>query len=295
MRVELIDVTPDIAATYLASNGYNRPMNRNRVWALAAAMRSGEWQMNGETVIISETGKLLDGQHRLKAVISYGRAVPMLVATGASDNAFVTIDTGKTRSAGDILHMSGVKDGGISAAVAKLLWQMMSRVPLQTPAPPAYLLKVLERFPSAEKWIKRTGPSVNTVTSRSSLVLALIYLEDIAQKPMAAERFFKGVTEGANLEEGSPILALRNRIIAIRRDAGRLDSAWSWPITAKAVSYFETGRAVSKLRYVKSTGPLEVPDLFDDHVSSLTPSQRLVDLLPPERKEMTRQSAKKTA
>ena len=285
MQVELITVTPDIAETYLANNGHNRPLNRNRVASLSAAMQSGDWRLNGETIILSETGKLLDGQHRLKAVVHYGKPVDLLVARGAPDDSFITIDTGKTRSTGDILHMTGVNDGGISAAVAKMLWQMIRRQPLQTPAPPSYLIKVLERYPSTAKWIAASaGQKVNTVTSRSSLVLACVYLEDIAQKPSAAERFFKAVTEGANLPEGDPVLALRNRLITVRASGGRLDAAWSWPITAKALSYFESGQKVSKLRYVKASGPLEVPDSFEANFKRLTPSQRLVDLLPPERK-----------
>jgi hypothetical protein len=285
VQVELVNVTPDIAEMYLANNGHNRPLNRNRVSSLSAAMQSGEWKLNGETIILSETGKLLDGQHRLKAVVHYGKPVDLLVARGAPDDSFITIDTGKTRSTGDILHMTGVNDGGISAAVAKLLWQMLRRQSLQTPAPASYLIKVLDRYPSAKKWIAATaGSKVNTVTSRSCLVLACVYLEDIAQKPYDAGRFFKAVTEGANLPEGDPVLALRNRLITVRSSGGRLDSSWSWPITAKAVSYFEAGQKVSKLRYVKASGPLEVPDMFDAHFKNLTPSQRLVDLLPPERR-----------
>lgn len=284
MEVKLQSVTPDMAATLLANNGHNRKLNSNRVNGLVAAMRSGEWQLNGETIIVSDTGKLMDGQHRLKAVIAFGRPVDLLVAYGANENAFHTIDTGKGRSPGDILSMSEVKNPTACAAVAKLVWQIIHRVPLTTPAPTSYLLKVLERFPSIQKWsLETNGKGANTIVPQASLVAALVYLEDIAKKPASALDFYEGVVVGANLPESSPILALRNRCINVRQSGGRLGAEWAWPITAKALSYFEAGQKVTKLRYVQSRGPAEVPDLFDTHLAYLSPSQRLGDLLPPER------------
>lgn len=284
MEVKLQSVTPDMAATLLANNGHNRKLNSNRVNGLVAAMRSGEWQLNGETIIVSDTGKLMDGQHRLKAVIAFGRPVDLLVAYGANENAFHTIDTGKGRSPGDILSMSEVRNPTACAAVAKLIWQIIQRVPLTTPAPTSYLLKVLERFPSIQKWAMETnGKGASTIVPQASLVAALVYLEDIAKKPASALDFYEGVVVGANLPESSPILALRNRCINVRQSGGRLGAEWAWPITAKALSYFEAGQKVTKLRYVQSRGAAEVPDLFDVHVAHLSPSQRLGDLLPPER------------
>jgi hypothetical protein len=284
MEVKLQSVTPDMAAALLANNGHNRKLNSNRVNGLVAAMRSGEWQLNGETVIVSDTGKLMDGQHRLKAVIAFGRPVDLLIAYGANEDAFHTIDTGKGRSPGDILSMSDIRNPTACAAVAKLVWQIIHRVPMMTTAPASYLLKVMERFPAIQKWaIETNGKGANTILPQASLITALVYLEDIAKKPASAIDFYEGVTVGANLSEGSSVLALRNRIINARSSGQRLGADWAWPITAKALSYFEAGQKVTKLRYVQSRGPAEVPDLFDVHLSHLSPSQRLGDLLPPER------------
>ena len=64
-------VTPKMAEALLSRNGGNRPV----IWtgpvrsvsAYAAAMSRGEWVLNGEPIIISSTGELNDGQHRLHA------------------------------------------------------------------------------------------------------------------------------------------------------------------------------------------------------------------------------------
>lgn len=283
MRVELTNVTPDFANELLARNGHNRPLQKNRVRALAAAMRSGRWAVNGETVIVSEDGVLLDGQHRLKAVTEYGQAVDLLIAYGAPPSAFETIDTGKARSAGDILGMQGVKYPQKTASTAKLVWQMIHRVPLLTTAPPVYLAEVAERFPAIEKWAAKTaGMGVDTILPESTLLAAMVYLEDIAKRPALADDFFSSLIEGAGLEQGSPILALRNRIIRLRSSGARVEAKMAIPITMKAISAFEEGRKAERFRLEQSSGPVEVPERFDHHVRRLTPSQRLGDLLPPE-------------
>lgn len=283
MRVELTNVTPDFANELLGRNAHNRPLQRNRVRSLAAAMRSGKWALNGETVIVSEQGTLLDGQHRLKAVTEYGQSVPMLIAYGAADDSFETIDTGKARSAGDILGMQGFKVPGKVAASAKLVWQMIHQVPLTIAAPPVYLSQVAERFPAIEKWACKTaGMGVDTIVPTSTLIAALTYLEDIAKKPETAEAFFAALTEGTSLEQGSPVLALRNRLIRARSGGARIDAKWALPITMKAVSAYEQGKKAERFRLEQSSGPVEVPELLDYHVRHLSPSQRLGDLLPPE-------------
>lgn len=284
MRVELMDVTPEVANTWLANNGHNRSLTANRVRSLAAAMRSGKWAMNGETVIISETGKLLDGQHRLKAVTEFGRPVQMLVAFGASDASFETIDTGKARSPGDILSMSQVSNPTAVAASAKLIWQMHHGLSLLTACPPVYLLKVAERYPAIQYWAKKTaGMGAATITSQSVLIACLAYFENIAKKPALAQKFFDDLTEGADLSDGSPVLALRNRLIRLRISGGKVETKWSLPITIKAISSFEAGRKAERFKIIQSTGAAERPDMWDAHIRALTPEERLSDLLPPER------------
>lgn len=117
-RIELI--TPEKAREYMKGNTYNRPLSKACVDALADQMRRGQWKMNGEPIIFSGSGKLLDGQHRLAAVIRSGTSVEMAVARGVDEDAFVTIDTGKGRTAGDVFAIAGIKCyNNISAGIAR--------------------------------------------------------------------------------------------------------------------------------------------------------------------------------
>tara|TARA_R110000851_G_C12958259_1_gene554007 strand:+ start:109 stop:903 length:795 start_codon:yes stop_codon:yes gene_type:complete len=107
MKNEMMIVTPDIALAYLAMNGGNRPMSDSHVEHLALIMKRGEWVFNGDSIRITTGGRLVDGQHRLSAIIKCGIPQKVMVVTGLDDSVFLTIDCGKSRSASDSLAIEG--------------------------------------------------------------------------------------------------------------------------------------------------------------------------------------------
>ena len=78
----VVEVTPKMAEAWLRNNPHNRPLNEEKVAALASKMRSGEWEeriRGSRTVEVLDSGRLLNGQHRLSAVVRVGVAVRMCV------------------------------------------------------------------------------------------------------------------------------------------------------------------------------------------------------------------------
>lgn len=69
VRGEVETITPELAADLLSRNMKNRPVSQQRVRKYMAAMVAGKWLLNGEAIKISIDGRLIDGQHRLKAII----------------------------------------------------------------------------------------------------------------------------------------------------------------------------------------------------------------------------------
>lgn len=118
-RVEVI--TPEIAAHMLAQNHKNRSLRKSKVDAYRRDMREGRWMTNGEPIIISRSGALVDGQHRLRAVVLSGVWIESVVTRGVDDDTMVTIDTGVARTSGDVLGMSGVSNANHVAATARFL------------------------------------------------------------------------------------------------------------------------------------------------------------------------------
>jgi hypothetical protein len=94
MKMELKTITPEWAAKTLAEkNTRNRPISRPHVEALANEIRRGAWQVNGDTIKLSPDGQLIDGQHRLAAVVKAGVSIQSFVVEGISFDVFHTIDT----------------------------------------------------------------------------------------------------------------------------------------------------------------------------------------------------------
>jgi len=64
---------------------------------------------NGESIVFDLRGDLVDGQHRLLAIIKSGKSYNIPVVTGVLPHSMATYDTGKNRSARDVLQMNGFK------------------------------------------------------------------------------------------------------------------------------------------------------------------------------------------
>lgn len=105
-------ITPTIAKQYLEANIRNRSVKMAIVLRYANEMSIGQWKRDtGETIKISKTGIILDGQHRLLALIKANVSLKFHVATGIEDSVFDVIDTGSTRNATDCFKIEGIKHG----------------------------------------------------------------------------------------------------------------------------------------------------------------------------------------
>jgi hypothetical protein len=101
--VSVETITPQIAADWLKCNRLNRPVRQSHVHFLAREMTADQWQLNGQAIIICDNEDVLDGQHRLLAVIESGCPIRTLVIYGVKREAFKTIDTGIVRTSADAL------------------------------------------------------------------------------------------------------------------------------------------------------------------------------------------------
>lgn len=86
-------VTPKYAEELLKMNTDNRKVRQTKVDSLAESMKKGEWELSNDAIVISEGNVLLNGQHRLLAVIKSGVPCNFIIYTGAPDSAFGIMDT----------------------------------------------------------------------------------------------------------------------------------------------------------------------------------------------------------
>lgn len=112
MNLEKKLITPQLAKVLLEKNTINRRPTISRIAFYADQMLAGNWMADTcEFIKIAEDGTLIDGQNRLMAIIKADKPIELLVATGVPKEAMAFIDTGKSRSAGDVLVMNNIKNG----------------------------------------------------------------------------------------------------------------------------------------------------------------------------------------
>ena len=106
----MLTITPDLADYILQKNMNNRSISNPSVKKMAGDIKNGDWQENGQSIIIDTEGNLNDGQHRLNAVMLAGKSIKTLVCFGVDRDTRLTVDVGKKRSVSDYLTMnSGIK------------------------------------------------------------------------------------------------------------------------------------------------------------------------------------------
>lgn len=106
-EIKQVMIDPAQAKELLQRNKNNRNVRENQVEALAAAMTRGDWELSNDAIVVSEGGLLLNGQHRLLAVIRSGVVCPFILFTGASDSSFDIMDTPTIRRISDVIQRKG--------------------------------------------------------------------------------------------------------------------------------------------------------------------------------------------
>lgn len=109
MKAAVEIITPHIAKEMLERMETNRPLSDTTAKRYARDMADGRWNNNGQGIVLSEDGTLLDGQHRLRAVLISQATLAMLVVRGVDKRTFITMDSGKTRTLSDVLAIQGYK------------------------------------------------------------------------------------------------------------------------------------------------------------------------------------------
>ncbi len=123
MKIEETKMTPALAAKLLQANTGNRNLSQRRVAAYADEMSAGRWVSDGSPYRVSASGRLLDGQHRLAAIVRSGVTVPAVLITDLPDEAQLTVDTGTPRSFAHFLQVRGYADHVNEAAAISALWK----------------------------------------------------------------------------------------------------------------------------------------------------------------------------
>jgi len=106
--VEIIDV--EKASEYLDKNFKdNRIISKTHVSNLATEMTDGSFSIGTDCIAFDEAGRLINGQHRLSAVIKSKTKQPFIVVRGLPKKVAQLIDGGKKRTMAQRITIGGVR------------------------------------------------------------------------------------------------------------------------------------------------------------------------------------------
>lgn len=118
---EIRTITPAEAAKLLEQNTSNRVLNKSAVNRYAAAMARGEWLVGNDAICIGKDGIILNGQHRLYAVVISEVPQEFLVRVDVESNDLKAMDQGNKRIGADIATLLGHKMSRAQSKALRLL------------------------------------------------------------------------------------------------------------------------------------------------------------------------------
>jgi len=111
LTINRVIITPEHAKQLLQKNKNNRKIKQPTVKRYANDMANGRWKSDtGEMIKISKEGNVLDGQHRLMAIVMANVPITMHIIYNVSQSVFDVLDTGAVRNAPDVFKVEGVKN-----------------------------------------------------------------------------------------------------------------------------------------------------------------------------------------
>jgi hypothetical protein len=252
--VSIVEVTPALAREWLGRNTHNRNIRPTGVAALVRDMRAGRYLLTGQGITFDRNGVLIDGQHRLNAIIEADVTVPLVVLRGADPDAQMAIDVNKKRTYPDHLALAGRTNATTRAAILRraMLWERGIFVNQGGAFTPTYA--ELDAFES-------TRPLIN-----SAVEFAMHLRRELGMPPSiggvafyvfagidydAAVDFLGRVADGENISRTHPAYAFRSRFTKEQAQGGRIPESELLALLIRAWNAYRTGSELTKLQLPK--------------------------------------------
>lgn len=245
-------VTPDLAAELLKRNTRNRKISRSVVDKYIAEMKRGEWYPTASGIGFDVDGVLVDGQHRLMAIVESGVSVPMLVVEGLPSRSQEKVDRQRRRTIFDVFSLAGYKNNRIEIQTATFLASLTDDGTISTSVADCEVAAAIDAFRDslavvcAETRSKQKG--VDSVGVRAAMVLAH------AKHGDKAIEFLHRVRGEVHSSATDP--AFRLRKVLLGETSGRYHRAtggggyqvWSYRRTCFAFNAWLRGQQITYVR-----------------------------------------------
>jgi hypothetical protein len=256
------EITPEIAKQWLGVNHRNRRLSNPTVTRIAGVILRGEWMEDCTDAIGLDTDEgVVNGQHRLNAIIEADRAVRALVLRNVNPDVIKIIDQGMHRTFAQLLEMNGYSYPTIVAGSIDWIYKMTHDYERTTPtAAKATVPQLLDVFNEHPNIVNSLDPaySVWQKTRVDRPMLTAYHYAFATVDADAADEFYEQLSTGIGVGGDTPVYTLRERYLAEQAKADG-KKAQKYELAAWLVKAWEATRrgdtmTQRQLRWVKS-GP----------------------------------------
>lgn len=249
----LVTITPARAQHLIDLNAANqRRKKESKVTQMARDMRKGLWKdRTGETIKVSASGFLIDGQNRMHAVVRSNTTIVVDVAWNVPDDRMLVIDGNSPRTTADDFKIAGVADRFVGGSLVRwvLAWEKgnpMNHGGRLTPTRSEIQQRYSQEphsFDQAAMFGRASHHQIASVNMNAAAMAYWLFSKMDNEGPEMTEKFFDAFIGGLELSGNSPVTALRNRFISARgKDLSRSEQL---ALMIKAWNAFRTGRSTS--------------------------------------------------
>ncbi len=266
-----MEVTPRLAEEWLAKNKTravkgkasdvcdtdtpsrkwgNRRIKNKVIKKYAACMLAGKWKLNGQSISFDTNGDLLDGQHRLLAIILSNVTLTLPVVTGLDPDTFDTFDIGSSRSSADALEMAGMKDGRrVASALAVIIMhdrgiQSKIREDIKTNE----VLEKLAPYRDLPAALQELG-NIKIRLMRGSVFDGFYYVFRRID-PVLALEYMNALRSGRNVEKFKAWHNLRERLIRNTTAIHKMDEVYTAALVIKGWNCARAGRDTARMSWM---------------------------------------------
>lgn len=251
-------VTPELAALWLHRNENNRLLREGRVAAMARDMLSDDWAYTGEAIKFDVNGKLIDGQHRLKAVIRSNTTVKMLVVLDLPADAQAYMDAGATRTAGDALQFRGEANPQTLAATVRFAILFENRRGAESSVAKgrsqvthAEVIEWLAAHPDIRRQVGLTNRHYSKIDMKPSVFSYALWRINALDEQLAT-RFFNDIVDMRSAGAGDPIYTLLQRFRTARKHREYLAPTTELSFLFRVWNAYRAGQTLKILKVPQS-------------------------------------------
>ena len=223
----------------------------------ARDMASGNWQFTGESVKRSRDGKLLDGQHRLSAIVKSGLTITMHVVSDLDENAQMVMDSGIKRNSSDGLTMQGFKNASTFIAVARVAigFERGEKSLGKSAISNSEIYEWLEANPSVQEAVEIAVRYRRRVFCPPSVIAFASYLIwKKTQNWFEIDEFWCAAADRVGLKHGDPIIAMANRFVQDRARRQAIPRSAQLSAIIRVWNCRRTGKPLMRILYESPHG-----------------------------------------